>query len=175
MVIAAARRYNISRSLIYRWRKRYDGTLQSLQDCSHKPHSHPNQHTDEEIDLIKNMRKKNKHTGLVVFWIKLKQKGYTHSITGLWRMIRKLELEPVKLSNIAKPYEKMSYLGQRVQIDINFIPDAYIVEDAKTEVRKFYQYTAIDEYSHYRYLEAFEEHSSYTSTIFICLKTLYLR
>ena len=68
-VTAAAIRYNVSRATIYRWRKRYDGTLDSLKDRSHRPHSHPNQHTEEEIELIKRMRRKNKHTGLVVFWV----------------------------------------------------------------------------------------------------------
>ena len=162
-VSAAARRYNVSRQLIYRWKKRYDGTLESLKDRSHRPHSHPNQHTNEEIELIKRMRKKNKHTGLVVFWVKLKQRGYTRSITGLWRMLNKLELKPVKLPNpkyIPKPYEKMLYPGQRVQIDVKFVPDACIVGEAKEQGKKFYQYTAIDEYSRFRYLEAFEEHSS---------------
>ena len=57
-VTAAARRYNVSRQFVYRWKKRYDGTLASLQDRSHRPHSHPNQHTEEEIELIKRMRKK---------------------------------------------------------------------------------------------------------------------
>ena len=169
-VSAAARRYNVSRQLIYRWKKRYDGTLESLKDRSHRPHSHPNQHTDEEIELIKRMRKKNKHTGLVVFWVKLKQRGYTRSITGLWRMLNKLELKPVKLPNpkyIPKPYEKMLYPGQRVQIDVKFVPDACIVGEAKEQGKKFYQYTAIDEYSRFRYLEAFEEHSSYTATVFL--------
>ena len=116
------------------------------------------------------MRKKNKHTGLVVFWVKLKQRGYTRSITGLWRMLNKLELKPVKLPNpkyIPKPYEKMLYPGQRVQIDVKFVPDACIVGEAKEQGKKFYQYTAIDEYSRFRYLEAFEEHSSYTATVFL--------
>ena len=169
-VTAAARRYNVGRATIYRWMKRYDGTLESLQDRSHRPHSHPNQHTEEEIELIKRMRKKNKHTGLVVFWVKLRQKGYTRSITSLWRMLKKLELQPVKLPNpkyIPKPYEKMQYPGQRVQIDVKFVPDVCIVGDAKSEGRKFYQYTAIDEYSRFRYLEAFEEHSSYSSAVFL--------
>ena len=49
---AAARRYNVSRATIYRWLKRYNGTLDSLKDRSHRPHSHPNQHTEEEIKLI---------------------------------------------------------------------------------------------------------------------------
>ena len=73
-VTAAARRYNVGRASIYRWIERYDGTLESLKDRSHRPHSHPNQHTEEEIELIKRMRKKNKHTGLIVFWVKLRQK-----------------------------------------------------------------------------------------------------
>ena len=169
-VTSAARRYNVSRATIYRWMKRYDGTLESLKDRSHRPHSHPNQHTEEEIKLIKDMRKRNKHTGLVVFWVKLRQKGYTRSIPSLWRMLRKLELQPVKPPNpkyIPKPYEKMQYPGQRVQIDVKFVPDACIVGDAKSEGRKFYQYTAIDEYSRFRYIEAFEEHSSYSSAVFL--------
>ena len=61
----------------------------------------------------------------------------------------------------------MQYPGQRVQIDVKFVPDACIVGDAKAEGRKFYQYTAIDEYSRFRYLEAFEEHSSYSSAVFL--------
>lgn len=40
-----------------------------------------------------------------------------------------------------------------------------MVGDAKG--KKFYQYTAIDEYSRFRYLEAFEEHSTYSSAIFL--------
>ena len=168
-VTKAARRYNVSRQFIYRWQKRYDGTLESLKDRSHRPHSHPNQHTQEEIKLIKDMRKRNMHTGLVVFWVKLRQKGYTRSVTSLWRMLKKLDLAPIKPPNpkyIPKPYEKMYYPGQRVQIDVKFVPDVCIVGEAKAEGKKFYQYTAIDEYSRFRYLEAFEEHSSYSSAVF---------
>ena len=169
-VTAAARRYNVSRQFIYRWKNRYDGTLESLKDRSHRPHSHPNQHTAEELKLIEDMRKRNMHTGLVVFWVKLRQKGYTRSITALWRILKKRNLTPVKPPNpkyVPKPYEKMLYPGQRVQIDVKFVPDVCIVGDAKAQGKKFYQYTAIDEYSRYRYVEAFEEHSSYSSAVFL--------
>ena len=37
-VTKAAIRYKTNRQYIYRRRKRYDGTLQSLADKSHKPH-----------------------------------------------------------------------------------------------------------------------------------------
>ena len=169
-VSSAALRYNVSRQYVYRWKRRYDGTLESLSDRSHRTKSHPNQHTAEEIKLIKDMRKRNAGTGLVVFWVKLRQRGYTRSITSLWRMLKKLSLQPIKPPNpkyIAKPYEKMSYPGQRVQIDVKFVPDICIVGDAKAEKKKFYQYTAIDEYSRFRYLEAFEEHSTYSSAVFL--------
>lgn len=167
-VTKAAIRYKTNRQYIYRWKKRYDGTLQSLADRSHRPHHHPNEHTPEEIRLISNMRKRNPNAGLVVFWVKLTQKGYTRSITGLYRFLRKqgqMAIKPPNPKYTPKPYEQMQYPGQRVQIDVKFVPDACIVGDAKG--KKFYQYTAIDEYSRFRYLEAFEEHSTYSSAVFL--------
>ena len=35
-VTKAARKYKFNRQYIYRWRKRYDGTLESLYDHSHR-------------------------------------------------------------------------------------------------------------------------------------------
>lgn len=66
---------------------------------------------------------------------------------------------------MAKPYEKMQYPEQRVQIDVKFVPEVCIVGESKG--KKFYLYTAIDEYSRFRYLEAFEEHSTYSSAVFL--------
>ena len=167
-VTKAAIRYKVNRQYVYRWRKRYDGTLQSLCDKSHRPHHHPNQHTAEELKLIADMRKRNTNAGLVVFWVKLRQRGYSRSITGLYRILRKMGQMAVKPPNpkyIPKPYEKMLYPGQRVQIDVKVVPTACIVGDAAD--KKFYQYTAIDEYSRFRYLEAFEEHGFYSSAVFL--------
>jgi len=167
-VTKAAIRYKTNRQYIYRWRKRYDGSLQSLAEKSHRPHHHPNEHTAEELKLIADMRKRNMESGLVVFWVKLRQRGYTRSITGLYRVLRRqgqMAVKPPNPKYIPKPYEQMQHPGQRVQIDVKFVPEACIVGDAKGQ--KFYQYTAIDEYSRFRYLEAFDEHSTYTSTIFL--------
>ena len=38
---------------------------------------------------------------------------------------------------------------------------------AKENGSYYYQYTFIDEYSRFRYLEAFKEHSTYSSTQFL--------
>ena len=167
-VTTAAIKYNVTRQYIYFWKRRYDGTLQSLADRSHRPKHHPNQHTEDEIKLIKDMRRRNPNAGLVVFWVKLRLRGYKRSITGLYRMLRKLGEPRQTLQNpkyIPKPYEKMMYPGQRVQVDVKVVPTACIVGDAKGE--KFYQYTAIDEYSRYRVLGAYPEQSTYSSTEFL--------
>jgi transposase InsO family protein len=167
-VTNAAIRYKTSRQNIYRWRKKYDGTVRSLADRSHRPHAHPNQHTEEEIALVKNMRRRNPHAGLVVFWVKLRQRGYTRSISGLYRLLRRIDGKPIKLPNPkkeSKPYEQMQYPGQRVQIDVKYVPAVCLVGEASEQ--KYYQYTFIDEYSRFRYLEAFEEHSTYSSTQFL--------
>lgn len=167
-VTKASIRYKTNRQYVYRWRKRYDGTIHSLADKSRRPHSHPNQHTPDELKLISDMRRRNPHAGLVVFWVKLRQRGYSRSITGLYRILRKQGQMAVKPKNpkyIPKPYEQMLFPGQRVQIDVKFVPAACVVGSA--EGQKFYQYTAIDEYSRYRYIEAFDEHSTYSSTVFL--------
>ena len=169
-VTRAAARYEVNRQYIYRWMKRYDGTLESLQDRSRRPHSNPNEHTQEEIELIQNMLRRNRNTGLVVLWVKLRQRGYSRSISGLYKAMRRIGAVRVPLPNpkqkyIPKPYEQMKYPGQRVQVDVKYVPKVCLVGNASG--KKFYQYTAIDEYSRFRYLEAFEENSTYTAAVFL--------
>ncbi len=167
-VTKAAIRYRTNRQYIYRWVRRYDGTIESLRERSRRPFYHPNQHTEAELKLINDMRKRNVHVGLVVFWVKLCQRGYTRTIAGLYRVLRRNGIMAVKPKNpkyVAKPYEQMTYPGQRVQIDVKHVPASCLVNEAKGE--KFYQYTAIDEFSRIRYLEAFKEASTYSSTMFL--------
>ena len=168
-VSKAVIRYHVNRQYIYRWKNRYDGSLDSLRNLSRRPHSHPNQHTPAELKLIADMRRRNPHAGLVVFWVKLTQRGYQRSITGLYRVLRRQGIMAVKPPNpkyIPKPYEQMRYPGQRVQIDVKFVPSACL-KNSQVIGRQFFQYTAIDEYSRWRYVEAFEEHSTYSSSVFL--------
>ena len=166
----ASIKYDVSRQYVYRWKKRYDGTLDSLRDRSHRPKSHPNQHTEAEIKLIKDMRRRNPNAGLVVFWVKLMQRGYSRTITGLYRVLKRINQMPIHLPNpkyIAKPYEAMSYPGQRVQIDVKHVPASCISAQDNHRSHKYYQYTAIDEFSRFRYVEGFDELSTYSSASFL--------
>ena len=167
-VTKAAIQYKTNRQYIYRWMRRYDGSWDSLRNRSRRPHHHPNQHTPDEIKLIYDMRRRNPHAGLIVFWVKLMQRGYKRSIPGLYRFLRKQGMMAEKPTNpkyVPKPYEQMRYPGQRFQIDVKFVPSACLVNQAKGQ--KFFQYTAIDEYSRWRFVEAFEEHNTYSSAVFL--------
>ena len=169
-VTKAAIQYKKTRQWIYYWRKRYiPGDIHSLQEKSRKPHSHPNAHKNTEILLIENMRRRNPDEGLTMFWIKLQKRGYTRCITSLYRVMQKLGYykheKKKKDGYVPKKYEQMQYPGQRIQVDCKYVP--LECTKAMGEGVRLFQFTAIDEYSRQRYLEAFEDNSSYSAAIFI--------
>ena len=170
-VTKAAIKFKMYRKTIYRWREKYDGTAKSLMNKSRRPHSHPRQHTEEEIKKIKDYKYKNKDTGLVVLWIKLKRAGYTRSITSLYRVMQRLGIynkAPSKKKEYEpKPYQQMTHPGERVQIDVKYVPLKCLTKEIKERDGRYYQYTAIDEYTRHRVLWASKEHSTYASTEFL--------
>ncbi len=164
-VSRASRKYNKSRSYIYFWRARWDGNVESLACQSRRPHSHPNQHTEAELKLIRDMRRRNPHLGLVELWHRLKQRGYTRRPESLFRVMRKLGMFPQekKKAYVPKPYQQMTHPGERIQLDVKVVPRRCI---ADPELRLF-QYTAIDEFSRLRFLAAYPEQSTYSSADFL--------
>lgn len=164
----ASRKYNKAPSYIYFWKSRFNGNIESLACLSRRPHSHPAQHTEDELELLRRMRRRNPDLGLCELWCRLRQKGYTRTLVSMYRVLKRLGLQPLpapKPKYVPKPYEQMLYPGQRVQIDVKFVPSSCLIGDAKG--KRFYQYTAIDECSRNRYLEAFEEHSTFSSATFL--------
>ena len=170
-VSKAANEFEINRRTIYRWRQRYDGTLESLKDKSHRPKHHPNEHTLEEIKLIKSFKNNNKDTGLVVLWVKLKRAGYTRTIQGLYHAMVRLGIykkAPSKRKNIQPPEVPIAnYPGERVQIDVKYVPKECMSKELKELGERYYQYTAIDEYTRLRYTYFCKEHNTYESTVFV--------
>ena len=165
-VSRASRRYNKSRLYIYFWKARWDGSAESLACQSRRPHSHPNQHTQAELKLLRDMRRRNPHLGMVELWHRLRQRGYTRRPESLFRVMRKLGLFPQAEKKPAykpKPYEQMTYPGQRVQVDVKVVPRKCI---ADPELRLF-QYTAIDEFTRLRFLAAYPEQSTFSSADFL--------
>ena len=170
-VTAASVVYKIPRKTIYRWRERYDGTLESLVNKSRRPHRSPKAHTEKEIKLIKDYKHKNKDTGLVVLWVKLRKAGYTRSVTSLYRMMIKLGIykkTPSKKKVYEpKTYQTMTRPGERVQIDVKYVPRKCMTKELLEQGERYYQYTAIDEYTRLRVIWFAKEHSTYESSKFI--------
>ena len=67
-VTKAAIKYKTNRQYIYRWLRMYDGTIESLRAKSRRPHHHPNQHTEQELKLIGDMRCRGPNTGLGMYY-----------------------------------------------------------------------------------------------------------
>ncbi len=167
-VTKASRKYNRCRSYIYFWLKRYDGDIRSLACRSRRPKHHPNQHSEEEIALIRRYHKRNKDLGLYELWFKLRKQGYRRHYVSLFRVLRREGLLRQK-KNKKKPYkaqayEQMQYPGQRIQVDVKVVPKACIVDE---NWERYYQYTAIDEFSRLRYLEGFQTADTFSSAVFI--------
>lgn len=166
-VSAASRKYNKGPSYVYFWRNRYDGTIGSLACRSRRPHGHPNAHTEEELVLIRNMRRRNPRMGLNELWCRLRQRGYRRCLLSLYRILLRqgfVNKGKVKRKYKPKPYEQMEYPGQRVQIDVKVVPASCRAGHAP----KLFQYTAIDECSRIRCLGPYEEQSTFSSADFLC-------
>ena len=164
------RRYKISKSSLMRWNKKFDGTKESLMDKSHRPKTqHPNSHTSEELKWIMDYHRRNPHISVCELYGKLRtNKGYSRHPGSLYRIFRKLgftsKAPSTKKVRKNKPYDTPTQLGVKWQLDVKYVPTPCY---SGTDRQKFYQYTAIDEYSRFRYLEAFEEQSSYSSAVFL--------
>lgn len=173
-VSRASRKYNKGRSYIYFWLGRYDGSIESLRPQSRRPHRHPNQHTVSEIKLIEDMRRRNPRLGLIEFWFRLRDRGYTRRQESLYRVMRRKGMFPrekPKQKYVPKPYEQMHYPGERIQVDVKVVPRLCI---ADPDLR-LYQYTAIDEKTRLRFLGAYEEQCTYSSGDFIERAILWFR
>ena len=157
-----ANRYHVCRKTVWKWSKRWDGTAKSLEEKSRRPTSSPRKQKPWEIELVKRMRKKYGED-LLLGYQKAREKGYKRSYGCFKRTAEKeipLKKKAPKRKN--KPYQRASYPGQKVQIDVKYVP-SYCVADG----RKYYQYTAKDECTRWTYREMYEEHSTYSSQQFL--------
>ena len=163
-VTKASDRYRVSRNAIYKWKARYDGDWRSLCERSHRPHHHPREHSESEKELIRRHYAKNKHDMMVLWW-KLSKKGYTRSYGSLLRQVKKLGLrdEAGKYQRRKpKPYQRAEYPGQKVQVDVKYVPGSSVASGVK-----YYQYTAVDECSRWAFRWLYDEHSTFSSTDFL--------
>mgnify|MGYP000869022132 FL=1 len=164
----AARRYHTSRQQVQRWRKKYDGTTASLSNKSTRPHSHPNQHTREEIELIKRMHRRYSFEGLAQVYRSLIDAGYTRTYQSMQKQLRNLRLkQPEKKKYPKSKYKalKGEYPGEYVEVDVKYVPLECI--GFSSSHARYYQITGIDLYSRKRIIKLVNELSTYETSKFL--------
>ena len=171
------RRYHISKASLMRWNKQYDGSRESLAPKSHRPHTqHPNAHTEQELNWIRNLHRRNPNISVCEMYGKLRQeKAYSRHPGSLYRVFVRLgyrtKVESTKKkSKHTGHYDTPEELGIKWQMDVKYVPAACY---AGTDGDKFYQYTMIDEASRERFIYAYKEQSSYSTIDFTKRAIIY--
>jgi transposase InsO family protein len=170
---AAARKYGVSLSSVKRWSKRYDGSWQSLLERSHRPHSHPRQHTrEEEAKISQAFTSRFLRYGWDGVYTELLQKhGYKRSFSGMYHAATRMGLgwgkkrKPPRKA--IRRYPELSEPGEKVQIDVKEVPYCWLKGAAKRDGKHLYQWTAIDECTRFRFVFGYEEHTPENSVDFL--------
>ena len=77
-VTKAAERYRMSRKTVHKWKRRYDGTVESLKNRSRAPLHSPLKQSDWEIQLVQRYAKKYPRD-LLLGYEKAQKNGYVRS------------------------------------------------------------------------------------------------
>ena len=171
----ASEKYGVSLSSVKRWCKRYDGTVESLKEKSHRPKSHPARHTEKEEEYIrKSFSKSFLRYGWEGAYMAAQKEGYTRSYSGFIYAAKRMGLGNGKAER--KPprkhdrrYPELQVPGEKVQIDVKEVPYCCLKGAAKRDGKHLYQWTAIDECTRYRFVYGFEEHTPENSVKFLKL------
>ena len=169
----AAQKYGVSLSSVKRWDKKYDGKdWRSLLEGSHRPHSHPKQHTEaEEMIISKAFWKKYERYGWCGVYKEAQANGYTRSLSGMIYAAKRLDLvEKVKPRITRRQDRRFPELlkpGEKVQVDVKEVPYTCLRGALLRDNKHLYQWTAIDECTRIRFVYGFEEHTPENSVKFL--------
>lgn len=164
--------YGVSLSSVKRWCRRYDGSWQSLKEKSHRPNSHPHQHTAREEEMIREaVRQSYFRYGWEGAYMAAKEDGYSRSYSGFIYAAKRLGLcggkqEKPNIRKIDRRYPEILVPGEKVQVDVKEVPYNCLKGAARRDGKHLYQWTAIDECTRIRFVYGFEEHTPENSVKF---------
>ena len=156
--------YRVPVKSAHDWLKKWDGTWKSLVAKSHRPHSHPNAHTVEEIAMMITVTRECGFLPPLLMFQELVERGYTRSYGGMKRFIRRhfaAPAAPLVSADKPKVYDGGKFPGERLQLDVKYVPRVCLYGE------KLYQFTAIDEYSRWCFREIYAEHNEQSSKDFL--------
>ena len=145
-----------------RWKKSYEiYGMEGLIPKSTKPHTHPKETPIRIKERIISKRKETKLCALKIHW-KLQKEGLVVPTRTIGKILKQEGLvKKYRKKKIKYKYIKAQRLpGELVEIDVKYIP-------GRIKNKRYYQYTAIDTASRWRYLRVFDEQSSFNSIEFL--------
>lgn len=161
-IVDTVRVCGYSERTIKRWLKAYrQKGVDGLIPKSTAPKTHPNELPIRIKEEIISLRKKEGVCSLKLSW-KLKKKGIIVPESTISKVIKR--------ENLTRKYRKrkVKYVyvkakrqaGELIEIDVKYVP-------GRIAGRRYYQYTAIDTASRWRYLAVYEEQSTTNSILFL--------
>jgi len=135
--------------------------LAGLRNKSTRPKSHPNETPIRIKERIVDLRKERRKCALKLGWdmedegIKIHHRtiGKILKAEGLTRRYR---TKRIRWKYIRVPLAK----GELIEIDVKYVP-------GRIDGRRYYQFTAIDCASRWRYLQVYEEESTFSAIRFL--------
>lgn len=158
-------RYRVSRKTVVKWWKRWDGSAGSLESRSRRPHRTRGAHSEETLRKIRHVLKKHRWSDVLLSYQEMRERhGYEGSYGGFKRICAKLKGAKPKrrAKRKPKPYQRAEYPGQKVQVDVKYVPKACVVNG-----EKYYQFTAKDECTRWTYRQMYAEHSTHSAHAFL--------
>lgn len=145
-----------------RWKKAYETYgMEGLIPRSTEPKTQPTETPIAIKEEIIHLRKQTKLCALKLHW-KLEKQGLVVPVRTIGKILKDEGL--VRKYRVKKTTYKYlraeRQLGELVEIDVKYVPGTVAGQ-------RYYQYTAIDTASRWRYLRVFEEQTTYHSILFL--------
>lgn len=151
-----------SERTLKRWLKEYrtkgkDGLIPK----STRPKTQPNETSIRTKERIIELRKKTKLCALKLHW-RLEKENLIVPVSTIGKilkddgLVRKYRVKKIKYKYIKAERQP----GELIEIDVKYVPGSI-------KNKRYYQYTAIDTASRWRYLKIYEEQTNFNSILFL--------
>lgn len=164
-VTLACDKLGYRRAYYYYWFNRLSAAkwdIKSLEELSRRPHSHPKTTATKTVKLIKKIRSQTGYGPARIAYYLQKDHGLKTAPSTIGHVLKR---EGLILARPRKAREKhtkryqMPNPGDLIQMDVKYVP--YLIRG-----QRYFQFTAIDDCSRWRFADIYPEKSSYSTKLF---------
>jgi transposase InsO family protein len=152
----ACQRLGYHRSFYYFWFRRFSlasFSLEALKPLKRKPRSHPKQTSKEITDLVVSLRRRTNLGPARLQFILKDQYSLYLPISTIAKILKREGLIVPRRGKFRKKHTRrycMPNPGELIQMDVKYIP-------YRIKGRQYYQYTALDDCTRFRFAKIYDE------------------